>query len=219
MLRTLSSESVGEIVNFMNTMKSSREDASTPSIKSTFSYAEKKPGSAFSYVVPPKKRFRESVNNIIHPETSNTDEIIINVPIDIKEHPNGSISRTMQMTKYSTMIGLANEIDVFYTGNSNPDTVSKLELKFGSICQHIKNCNNKNCSNCIMSKVLKNPDICHRLMNHTLRCNTNQCKNALCHVFKNYMQFKFMMYNPPMNIIESLVIDDNAEKMNKKQKI
>lgn len=207
MLKSLSSESVGEI---MNTVMSSREE--TPSTLPAFSYADKKPGSAFSYVLPPKKRLRESLETLLNPESRKNGEVVINIPIDVSKYPNGSITRTLYMSKYRATMALANEVDIFYTDNPNPVAATNLEKNFGPICQHIKNCKMLNCSQCIMSKILKNPDYCHRLMNHTMRCNTNRCPVGVCQVFKNHMMFKFMVYNPPMNIIESRVIqaDNNA---------
>ena len=193
-------------------------------------YAEKKPNSAFSYVMPPKKRFRESLETMLNPESRNDGSVVINIPIDVKKQPDGSITRVMHMTKYRATVGFANEVDVFYTNNPNPMIKASLEQNFGPVCKHIKECKNVGCPNCIMSKVLKSPEICHQLMNHTMRCNSNRCNINVCKIFKNYMQFKFMVYNPPVPvsqsasaIIEGRVIHNPAkengnENMIKKQK-
>ena len=229
MLKSLSSESVGEIMNTLNSSVIDDVKVTAP-IKPTVRYAEKKPNSAFSYVMPPKKRFRESLETMLNPESRNDGSVVINIPIDVKKQPDGSITRVLHMTKNRATVGFANEIDVFYTNNPNSAAVANLEKNFAPICKHIKECKNAGCPNCIMSKILKNPNICHQLMNHTLRCNTHQCNIRVCKIFKNYMQFKFMVYNPPApaasqpesTIINGRVIHNPAAKENenmiKKQK-
>jgi len=222
MLKSLSSESVGEI---MNTLNSSTGEVVVP-IKPTVRYAEKKPNSAFNYVLPHKKRLRESLETLLNPESRENGSVVINIPIDVKKQPDGSITRVIHMSKDRATVGFANEVDVFYTNNPNSKVVANLEKNFAPVCKHIKECKNVGCPNCIMSKVLKNPNICHQLMNHTLRCNTPHCNIKVCKIFKNYMQFKFMVYNPSAPVPASPIIEGRVvsnpnkenENMIKKQK-
>jgi hypothetical protein len=171
-------------------------------------YANKKPGSAFSEVVPsrkdlpPKKRireiaFRETVQNILNPPKDN--DFDMSVPDDVKFHPDGSVSRTIYMSKNQMLIGLANEVDVNIIHNpaGNPVVKERLLEQFKPICTHISNCKNKKCYFCAMTKVLSNPDHCHALMNHSLRCDPSTCTSRVCKIFKTQMLFKFMATQYP----------------------
>jgi hypothetical protein len=149
----------------------------------------KKPGSAFSYVLPPKKRPRESQNE--------NEQMYISAPNDIIVDSDGTISRSLLMSKPRYIFGLATELDVFLNGEQkvHPHYENVLNHKYGPMCKHIRECHNAKCQKCILSKVLANPTQCHRVMNHIARCNTNQCSSEVCAIFKNHMLFKFMMYN------------------------
>ena len=171
-------------------------------------YGNKKPGSAFSEVVPSrqnlplKKRirevaFRQTVQNILNPPKDNYFDM--RIPDDVKVHPDGSISRILYMSKHQMLLGFANDVDVNIIHNPevNPIEKERLQESVQPICDHINNCKDKKCFLCVMTKVLNNPEHCHALLNHTLRCEPSVCTSRVCKVFKMHMLFKFMSTTYP----------------------
>jgi hypothetical protein len=194
----LSKESVSEIAHTMNSCV--QDTSAKPSVI----YGQKKPGSAFSVVLPIKKRHhynQEDVKKLLTTPAAadkKSEELLIKIPLDLKVNEDKSVTRTINMTNTQLLIATANEIDL--TLNSTvvtryPKYSANLREKYTDVVKHIEMCNNMLCKTCVMKRVLQKPENCYMMLNHTMRCNSSSCNIFACKSFKNYMKFKLMMTN------------------------
>lgn len=161
-------------------------------------YGPKKENSAFSDVLPNKKRSYENLvdlNQSPKDESNKKHNVTIKLPAHLKIIDEGAniVHTNFSMNNYEFSIALGNQIIFMLDNNEDTSLIAKIiQERFTMFCEHSKNCNITQCDICLLNTICKSPIYCFNLMNHIMHCN-NSCNNKICKTFTNYMKFKIMM--------------------------